>query len=335
MENRAHALAAGLFILLLGAAAVAAVWWFSGGKKESVPYLLVSHHSVTGLSEQSAVRLRGVEVGSVESVRFDPQNPHTILVRIGVDPGTPISQKTYAQVGYQGITGRSYVRLDDSGGEFSPLPTSKANPARIELRPSIFEQLGMSGEELLASATEIADRLKAILSDKNAAQVTRTMQNIELASERIAALATGLEPAARDLPAAVNELKRSLEGVPALIKELKATIAGLPQTLQGADELIANLNGLTLELAAKTEVLDRVAASAERMGAAGEAAAEAWGRETMPRLNALLSDLSSAARKVEGVAAELRSQPQSLVFGKRPPPGPGEAGFAPPARGGE
>ena len=30
MENRSHALIAGLFTLLLGISAIAALWWFSG-----------------------------------------------------------------------------------------------------------------------------------------------------------------------------------------------------------------------------------------------------------------------------------------------------------------
>ena len=40
MENRAYALAAGLFTLLLGAGVVVTAMWFSGNKVETVNYVL-------------------------------------------------------------------------------------------------------------------------------------------------------------------------------------------------------------------------------------------------------------------------------------------------------
>ena len=42
MENRAYALAAGLFTLLLGAAVVVTAMWFSGNTVETVSYVLES-----------------------------------------------------------------------------------------------------------------------------------------------------------------------------------------------------------------------------------------------------------------------------------------------------
>jgi phospholipid/cholesterol/gamma-HCH transport system substrate-binding protein len=337
MENRAYALAAGLFTLLLSVAAVAIIWWFSGAGQERVPYLLVSKHSVSGLSAQASVRLRGVEVGAVESVRFDPQNPHLILVRIGVDPGTPVAKDTYAQLGFQGITGLPYVRLEDGGKDYEPLVTSLQNPARIELRPSLLEQLGSSGEQLLATVTEITERLNAILSDQNMARFSRTIANIENTFGNIASVAKELEPSAKALPELLASVERTLEGVPSLIAELKTGAAAVPRftesatkTLKRADELLANLNRLSAEITARVDVLDRVAENAERLGDAGEAASQALSGDTLPKINALVRELSAASRSVERLASEFRNQPPSFLFGKRPQPGPGEPGFSAP-----
>ena len=81
MENRAYALAAGLFTLLLGIGVVAAALWFSGDTVENQEYLLVSRYPVSGLNAQAPVRYRGVTVGKVVDIRFDPLEPRTILVR--------------------------------------------------------------------------------------------------------------------------------------------------------------------------------------------------------------------------------------------------------------
>ena len=47
MENRAHALIAGLFLLLLGAAAVASLWWFSGRSEDTRTYVVETRRNVT------------------------------------------------------------------------------------------------------------------------------------------------------------------------------------------------------------------------------------------------------------------------------------------------
>ena len=64
------------------------------------------------------MRFRGVDVGKVTDIRFDPQDPRMILV----DDRDPerrctLTRSTYAELRYQGVTGLSYVMLDDTGNE--------------------------------------------------------------------------------------------------------------------------------------------------------------------------------------------------------------------------
>src|SRR6187455_3334729 len=105
MENRAHALAAGLFVIVLTAAVAAVAMWFGGGAAARDKYLLISELPVNGLNPQAVVRYRGVTVGKVESIRLKPDNPHFILIRIAVDRDLQLTTNTYAQLGFQGLTG--------------------------------------------------------------------------------------------------------------------------------------------------------------------------------------------------------------------------------------
>ena len=52
MENRAHALMAGLFSLLLGVSVLAALWWFGGKPEASNQYLVVTRKTISGLNVQ-------------------------------------------------------------------------------------------------------------------------------------------------------------------------------------------------------------------------------------------------------------------------------------------
>jgi phospholipid/cholesterol/gamma-HCH transport system substrate-binding protein len=67
MENRSHALLAGLFTLLLVIAGAIGAVWVSKKNVPLLPYELVATSPVTGLSVQSAVRYQGVPVGRVQS----------------------------------------------------------------------------------------------------------------------------------------------------------------------------------------------------------------------------------------------------------------------------
>ena len=62
MENRSHALMAGIFTLVLLAAALVAIW-IGRDRTQLQPYEIVSATAVSGLNSQSTVRYQGVQVG--------------------------------------------------------------------------------------------------------------------------------------------------------------------------------------------------------------------------------------------------------------------------------
>lgn len=308
MENRAYALAAGLFTLLLGAAVVVTAMWFSGNTVETVNYVLESKFAVTGLNVQAPVRLRGVEVGKVNSIKFDPDNPQSILVGIDVKAGTPITRGTVAQLGSQGVTGLAYVMLDDDGKKPEPLPPSDAKKDRIPVHQAFLDQLSGSGKDLLAEVGEVGRRLNALLDGKNRTQLMRTLASLETATQGIATLTRHLEPGMKEFPALTADARKAL---------------------QRADVLLVNLNTLTQQLNRHTDTLERVAKSAEQMGGS----AQALSTETLPRISVLLDELARNSRNLDRLLSNLNDQPHSLVFGRAPPPpGPGEPGFEPQGR---
>jgi phospholipid/cholesterol/gamma-HCH transport system substrate-binding protein len=292
MENRAHALAAGLFTLVLAAALVAAGLWFRRDDIRFAQYIVTSSGSVTGLRVEAPVRYRGVDVGRVESIRIGPAAFGRIDVRIGVQEDTPVTRGTYAQLGYQGVTGLAYVSLDDDGTSSERLKPGDGEPPRIEMRPSIFD----SGLDLVATAKELSNRLSELLSPENRRLVTRSLAGIELASRQTAALAEQLQGGVRDAPA--------------LVADARATLA--------------DVSKLARKLEERSVALDRMAAGVEELGAASRSFSD----ETLPRVNALVEQLQRDSRALDRVLSALGENPQSFVFGtQRGRPGPGESGF--------
>lgn len=314
MENRAHALAAGFFTLVLGAALAAVGLWFSKDDLKLVPFILTTTTSVNGLKVEAPVRYRGVDVGRVEQIRIDPANAGRVQIRIGVQEDTPITTGTYAQLGFQGVTGLAYVHLNEDGKSAEKVKSSARQPARIRMKPSLMDD----GENLFAAFGEIADQVKTLLNEENQKNVRRTLAGLEEVTQRASAATKKLEP--------------SLAAMPGLIGEARGLAADARASVKKADELIASTNQLALKLDGRVDTFNRVSESADRVGISADevgASARTVSEDMVPRMNALTDELSRDTRALGRVINNLGEQPQSVVFGAPPgKPGPGEPGFA-------
>ena len=318
MENRSHALLAGIFTVLLTIGIVAAAMWLNRDTQERVPYVLATNGTVAGLNPQAAVRYRGMEVGKVGAIEFDRDNPGQILVRIGVLPSTPISSATFAELGMQGLTGLAYVQLDTDpkvqGAK--PLPSSAQAPARLTIRPSMFDRVSLSGEDLIVRAATAMDQVSKLLGDDNQKLLVRSLGDVQAVSLRIGQLADQIKPVAGAVSALANDSRKA--------------IAGVAPLLLRADETLASFGKLSADLGRRLDVLERAARSAEQVGQA----ASSFEGQSLPRINALLDNADRGARTLERVADRLGEEPTSVLFGPQAGrPGPGEPGFSVPAGG--
>ena len=297
MENRAHALAAGLFTLALAAALIAAGLWFRRDDIRFSEYLLATTGSVTGLKVEAPVRYRGVDVGRVESIRLEPGGSGRVHILLGVNEDTPVTRGTYAQLGYQGVTGLAFVSLDDDGSSSERLKSGSGEPPRIEIRPSIFD----SSMDLVASVKELSARLSDLLNENNRKTLTKALAGFEQASRQTAVLAEKLQAGAGEIPALAGDARATL----------------------------ADISRLSRKLEERSAAFDRMANSMDEVGTA----ARSFGDETLPRINVLVEQLQRDTRTLDRVLNSLNDNPQAFIFGsQRSKPGPGESGFKDGAR---
>ena len=298
MENRAHALAAGLFVIILSTALAVAIMWFGGDTMMRAKYMLVSEVPVSGLNSQATVRYRGVTVGKVESIKLDKKDPHKILIQIAVDKNVPLTRNAFAQLGYQGLTGLAYVQLNDEDGEAEQLETDSDEPAQIPLRPSLFDSITSSGQHLLGTANVLIERMNLLLEDENRTRFTHILENTEKATGRLSKVLSQLEP--------------GLKTIPGLAAEASSV-------MKNADRLVVDLNQIPSRLTRQGGAIDGLSVATVELG------------ETMRSFREATEGIKNTTRNVDRVLLQLEDQPASLLFGRPPPPpGPGEAGFVPP-----
>lgn len=319
MENKAHALAAGAFVLGLVAVLVALILWFTRDTTVRNTYELSTRDAVSGLQPQAAVRYRGIMVGKVTGIDFDPKQRGNVRVRISVDERVPLTTSSYATLAYQGVTGLAFIALDDKGkGDEKPLVPNNDDPPRLPLRPSALASLQDHGEEILSQVEEIARRANRLLNDQNQQRIADALENIA----QVAASAN------RVTQAFDNTLKTridpALAAIPPLAGSVRSTAADFARVAQTLNTTIARLN-------AEGGTMDRLGSGT----AALQQTLESINNGTLPRLNRAADDTSLAARRVGRLADTIADSPQSLVYGTgTPAPGPGEAGFVAPTAAG-
>ncbi len=312
MENRSHALAAGIFTLLLGLASAVAIWWLGQSDESTTTYLLETRRNVTGLNVQAQVRYRGIRAGKVEAIEPDQADPRVILVRINLDNRFKLTRGSTAQLGYQGVTGLAYVQIEDDGSSIEPLVGKGGKTPRIALRPTLFDTLDEKAGDIVNQISTASLRLAKVLDEKNVQNLSRALENVATASDGL-----------REMPAILASVREALSD--SNMRNLRQILVHVEKTAGESAPLTAEIRELVKSMSALSHRFDQLVSSTGDELTTG----------TLPRANALMRELATNSRQLSRVLDGLESNPQMLLFGRgEASPGPGEAGFAAPIKQG-
>ncbi|MFC5459780.1 MlaD family protein [Massilia niabensis] len=315
MENRSYALMTGVFTIALLIATVLAGLWLNRDKTERSPYEIVTTQSIPGLNPQATVRYRGLEVGRVEEIVFDPKVTGQIMIRLSIEEGSPITTTTFASLGYQGVTGIAFIQLDDDRTGSPLLKTDPEHVGRIPLRPGLLDQLEKRGVAILDRTEQITERLNNLMSDENQKTIIGAFDNISKAAVAYGEIPERLGPTIDKLPALANKIDKSLTSFDSFAASATTTVQNydrLATGLQAPDGPINRLNDAIGSLQGVTSDLEA---------------------ETLPHLVRMTDEARTALRSVRRTSDAIGDRPQSILFGgPNQQPGPGEPGFVAPTK---
>jgi phospholipid/cholesterol/gamma-HCH transport system substrate-binding protein len=317
MENKAHAMAAGIFVALLTALVLGLAAWLTRDTGTRDPYEISTKESVTGLAEQAPVRFRGVDVGKVKAIGFDPKVTGNVLVRMEVDRDTPLTRDTFATLSYQGVTGLAFIQLADEGRPSPRLAPNDEVPPRIPLRPGLLARLEERGEVILERVQEVAGRVNTLLGDPNQKRIADALENISKAATGTQQLVTRVDSTIQQkLDPALDQFTVTMRGAQRTVDQIGVAATQFGQTAQ--------------RLNAPGGPLDRVSEGTDALAQS----METFSASTMPRLNRVADETTRTVRTLNRAVNELTENPQMLIYGEgKLQPGPGEPGFqAPGAR---
>ena len=304
MENKAHALIAGAFVVLITALLAVLAIWLTRDNTERHLYEMSTSETVSGLQPQATVRYRGVAVGKVEDIGFDQKVKGNVLIRVSIDQAAPVTRSTFATVASQGVTGLGFIQLDDDGGSTQRLTPNDDDPPRIPLKQGGIDKLLKQSGAIFDQAEQATTRINQLLSAQNEAAINTAVTQLAEAAGSINRVARALEPAVSTLPALSRDAQAALRSVKGATDEVTLTAQRLNE---------------------KGGALDRLKEGGEALAAG----VETFSAATLPKLGEVADETARTMRQLRRTVNGVDDNPQSLIFGNGPAvPGPGETGFS-------
>jgi len=300
MGKESFALMTGLFVAILMSGTVVIIIWMSGVQHQTYTYIAETKGSVAGLRVGSTVFYRGIEVGKVKGIDFDPEHPALILVPLEINQRVKFTQGVYATLDMKGVTGLTQIALKDKGDNPALLKTQQ----HILIEPSLIERLSDSSEQTINQVQLAMERVNTLLNNKNIQHVQQILVNVESATQQLNRLQDKAETA--------------LEQVPVITDTATLMLIKMTQT---ADEFSL----LSQQLRQDIPLL---AKQSKDLIQTGSKVGQQLLQTTLPRANTLIMQLQATTRRFDRVGSMLEHDPQAFLLGtKLIQPAPGEAGF--------
>ena len=320
MEPKVNYILVGSFVAFLGAAVLVGILWlgktdYRGSYDRYEAYM---RESVAGLSVDSTVKYRGVDVGRVKSITLRPDNPEEVLLTLDIVRGTPVKTDTIAKLETQGLTGLATINLTGGSRDALSLQAQEgqAYPV-IKTGPSLFFRLDeavsrlLSEEglaQLLVDLDSAAKGAAKVLDEDNRILLKRTIKDLSDVAQTVATHKTQIEQS-------LNGAARSADNLVKLTASLNEQV---PTLLAGLNKSVAALGTATDELARTSKTVGTVVNEARPE-------LQQFTRRTLPEAGQLVTELRQLTGTLNRVARELEREPSSLVFGRKTPSrGPGE-----------
>jgi phospholipid/cholesterol/gamma-HCH transport system substrate-binding protein len=235
----------------------------------------------TGLEPRSPVRLNGLYVGRVLSVRLAPDDVTKVEATIGVKPGTPLFDTTKAFITYMSLIGDYYLALEQekTGRRLPPDSLIPSEPTAEFV-------------DLVANTTNLAKSMDALLAS---IRPVFTQQNVNNLGQGL----REVKPLMLDIRRLVAEVRGSVQHVDAVVQENRQPVANAVRSIE------TDLRKIELALSG----IERLASGLDR-----------WQQVGGRYADDILLNLVGASENLRALSRELKEDPSRLLYRPEPGP---------------
>ncbi|MBB5573668.1 MULTISPECIES: MlaD family protein [Rhizobium] len=299
METKANYTIVGFFTLLVIAAAFGFVYWMAEyGRGGPMAELVVRiPGSANGLSVGSPVRFNGIQVGSVQGLSIDADDPNYSLAFTEVRADAPVYTSTKAILEIQGLTGAAYIELSGGrNGDENILKRSIETGKRAVLLAdqSSVTNLLATADKILNRANDTIGDVQGFISDSRG-PLTDTVRNAQKFSKALADNSDNIDK----FLASVGQLSDTIKSVSPRVESTLDAIEKLVRAVDAnkINDVVNNADKITANVADATTDLKGTIASfkktADTYTTFGENA-----QKTLDRVDAIIAQIDP--NKVKG-----------------------------------
>lgn len=186
MYSKVNYTIVGLFVVFFGIAMVWFAFWLAKyGLKESYStYKIEMTESIAGLSKDSSVTFRGVDIGRVKQIRINPKNIERIEILLDIQKEIPIKEDMRASTQMLGVTGLLSIEIDGGSNASALLEPTPTYIPLIKTKISLLGTLKNNLESMSEKLDTILSQSQKLLSDKNIQSIEMILNNVEIATKK-------------------------------------------------------------------------------------------------------------------------------------------------------
>lgn len=326
METRAGYVLVGGFVIALFVAAVAGAILLGDIRldQETRSFRVYFSGSVSGLGAGAPVRYRGVPVGSVGTIRIDPEDIERIEVLIEVDSEVPVKTDMIASLESQGLTGIGYIEIDGGSQDALDLvPGPDGEPPIIPSQASTLQQVFETAPEIADQLIMLMGRAQTFLTPENERAFSDLLVNLATVTGALADNADDIERAILTTADAATDVRNATQEILPLVQllvkevelvseEAKLTLSTIRGTTAGLDGEIVSLSR---SLAASSNRVNSAISDVQTLVNAMSPGLRDFSETGLYELTQFLVEARVLVGNLDQLTRQLNRDPTQFLFG--------------------
>jgi phospholipid/cholesterol/gamma-HCH transport system substrate-binding protein len=298
MERNANFIVVGLFSILSLLLLAGFIFWLGkyGVDEEKYDnYKTYVSESVAGLKTSSPVKLKGLDVGFIETVKIDGDNPERVEIRFKVEKTTPIKTDSIVVLNSQGIAGVGFLEIK-GGTKNTPFLKSvdKNECPNIKSEPSMFSKLTEKVDQALNNLTATVAKVNRLASNKN-------INNVSTSLENFAQISTELKDNRKEFTSMIH-------GAKGVEDNANKTLDYISKVAQKTDTVLDETKNAVQESSALVKEIKQ-AKMIEKIGIVLDNS-----NDTINETKILVNETKSLVNEGKMLVQQLRESPSDLLF---------------------
>jgi virulence factor Mce-like protein len=279
------------FVILIGGGQ----FW----EKPDIYYVKLKN--VSGLEQGSQVRLGGVRIGKISSIKEPESAGEPVLLTLGIKKGTPLYKGTKAFISQIGFVGDIFLQLSFADTANERLKTGETIPSEEQVE---FTAMMSKLTSLSDSVNNLVSDANKIFSDKNIKNLEQLIGNTDRA---IVSGTTNMEKVMASLKKTADTLETVLNEVQDIVKHNKGEFSGL---IKKAKEGIEKAGGMIAAIEETAKKADKTLGTADKTLLSVDSTIELQSQN----IDALMKTLTKTTEELHEAIQDIRNKPWSVIY---------------------